>query len=396
MHRCLRQYEDRVKSQLQTSGEQPGPTSRSTPDKRRSALFTSSSWESQLTHRPGPKHPEKHSLSASSVGDEEKAGLLDKRESKLEQFVREAKVVLSQHSCDHLSQLPLVGLRPRSHAYTFSFQIVELFQSVRRFIFSQITHVRQLTQDQGFIQAFVDTSVQQSHFGTLFFMKDLELESEHHSTLQPHKSADLPLIGLKQRDSRGVSKFFKAVHKFTCTQAAHTNPEHFSYTFEHVLGTDVKMDRDVHLQSKRWEGDLNRDGSVNSETAALPQEERGGEGEIRGLAEEGMGLNMFPGNIMGDNTNREFSVEHFISSVGNLQLSVSSHLTDLEPYASGGGLMALTVQLPSSVLVEVPHQDPASSSPHQDQVGSSLKSDDESLEQHREGRIGLYTVTVCV
>ena len=307
------------------------------------------------------------------MGGDENVAL---RESKLEQFVREAKVVLTEHSREHLSRLPLVGLRHASHAYSLSFQIVELFQSVRRFMFSQITHFSQLPQDHIFIQAFVDTSVQQSHFGELFFMKDLELESEHRFGSQPHKSTDLPLIGLKRRNSRGISKFFEAVHKFTCSQAARTNPEHLSYTFEHVLGTDVKVDKDMHLQSKRW-----REGLSGEDVAPCRAE-----GEIAGLADEDMGLDMLPGSFK---ANGEFSVERFISTIGSLQLSASCHVTDSEPFVSGGGLMAFSVQLPSGVLLE---------GPHEDQAGSSLRSDDDPQEQHREGTciVGLYSCSVHV
>ena len=114
---------------------------------------------------------------------------LSKQESKIEQCVREAK----ECSQEYLSRLPLVGLRPAGRAIAVSLQIVDLLHAVRVFVFSEISHLRQITQDKSFIQAFADVSAQQSQFGTLYFMKELEIEHEDHATLQSHMSFDFPL-----------------------------------------------------------------------------------------------------------------------------------------------------------------------------------------------------------
>ena len=231
-HRCLKQYEDRVKSQFQTS-EDINPR---TTDRRR-AFFTSS-WERQLADRPKQSYvsDEGHFLNTSSTCNDQKTGLSDcKRESKMEQCIREAK----EHSQEYLSHLPLVGLRPAGHACTVSLQIVDLFRAVRMFVFSEISHLREITQEKSFIRAFADVAAQQSQFGTLYFMKESEIEFENHATSQSDISSDFSLIGLN-----AVSNFFKAVHKFTHTKTANTSHKNLSSANQLLPGstTEDKMD----------------------------------------------------------------------------------------------------------------------------------------------------------
>ena len=233
-HRCLKQYEDRVKSQFQTSAD----INPRTTDRRR-AFFTSS-WERQLADRP--KHSyvsdEGQVLNESSMCSDQKTGLSDcKRESKMEQCIREAK----EHAQEYLSHLPLVGLRPAGHAYTVSLQIVDLFQAVRMFVFSEISHLREITQEKSFIRAFADVAAQQSQFGTLYFMKESEIEFENHTTFQSHNSSDFSLIGLN-----AVSNFFKAVHKFTHAKTAHATHKSLSSANRLLPGstTEDKMDNE--------------------------------------------------------------------------------------------------------------------------------------------------------
>ena len=214
--RCLKQYEDRVKSQLQTSEDvNPRMTD------RRRAFFTSS-WERQLADRPRQSWSsnEDNLLNKSSMCSDQKTGL-SKQESKMEQCVREAK----ERSREYLSRLPLVGLRPAGRATVVSLQIVDLFHAVRVFVFSEISHLRQITRDKSFIQAFADVSAQQSQFGTLYFMKESEIEHEDHATLQSHMSSDFPL---KHGDSNPVSNFFQTMHRFTHANTAHISHENFS------------------------------------------------------------------------------------------------------------------------------------------------------------------------
>ena len=214
--RCLKQYEDRVKSQLQTSEDvNPRMTD------RRRAFFTSS-WERQLADRPRQSWSsnEDNLLNKSSMCSDQKTGL-SKQESKMEQCVREAK----ERSREYLSRLPLVGLRPAGRAIAVSLKIVDLFQAVRVFVFSEISHLRQITRDKSFIQAFADVSAQQSQFGTLYFMKESEIEHEDHATLQSHMSSDFPL---KYRDSNPVSNFFQTMHRFTHANTAHISHENVS------------------------------------------------------------------------------------------------------------------------------------------------------------------------
>ena len=209
-NRCLKQYEDRVKSQLQTS-EDINPR---TTDRRR-AFFTSS-WERQLADRPRQSWSsnEDNFLNKSFMCSDQKTGL-SKQESKMEQCVREAK----ERSREYLSHLPLIGLRPAGRATVVSLQIVDLFHAVRVFVFSEISHLRQITRDKSFIQAFADVSAQQSQFGTLYFMKESEIEHEDHATLQSHMSSDFPLKHQIQ---------FQTSSKL-CTSSTHANTAHISH-----------------------------------------------------------------------------------------------------------------------------------------------------------------------
>ena len=208
-NRCLKQYEDRVKSQLQAS-EDVNPR---TTDRRR-AFFTSS-WERQLADRPRQSFSSNED-NKSSLCSDQKTGL-SKQESKMEQCVREAK----ERSREYLLRLPLVGLRPAGRATVVSLQIVDLFQAVRVFVFSEISHLRQITRNKSFIQAFADVSAQQSQFGTLYFMKESEID-------QSHISSDLPIVGLKRGDSNPVSNFFQTMHKFTHANTAHISHENLT------------------------------------------------------------------------------------------------------------------------------------------------------------------------
>ena len=160
----------------------------------------------------------------------------------MEQCIREAK----EHSQEYLSHLPLVGLRTASRACTVSLQIVDLFQAVRMFVFSEISHLRQITQDKSFIRAFADIAAQQSQFGTLYFMKESEIELENHATFQSHNSSDFSLIGLN-----AVSNFFKAFHKFTHTKTAHTSHKNLSPANRLLPGstTEDKMDNEFGVSS---------------------------------------------------------------------------------------------------------------------------------------------------
>ena len=208
-NRCLKQYEDRVKSQLQMS-EDINPR---TTDRRR-AFFTSS-WERQLADRPRQSFSSNED-NKSSLCSDQKTGL-SKQESKMEQCVREAK----ERSREYLSRLPLVGLRPAGRATVVSLQIVDLFQAIRVFVFSEISHLRQITQNKSFIEAFADVSAQQSQFGTLYFMKESEID-------QSHNSSDLPIVGLKHGDSNPVSNFFQTMHKFTHANTVHISHENLT------------------------------------------------------------------------------------------------------------------------------------------------------------------------
>ena len=153
----------------------------------------------------------------------------------MEQCIREAK----EHSQKYLSHLPLVGLRPAGHACTVSLQIVDLFRAVRMLVFSEISHLREITQEKSFIRAFADVAAQQSQFGTLYFMKESEIEFENHATSQSDISSDFSLIGLN-----AVSNFFKAVHKFTHAKTAHTSHKSLSSANRLLPGstTEDKMD----------------------------------------------------------------------------------------------------------------------------------------------------------
>ena len=208
---------------------------------RRRAFFTSS-WERQLADRPKQSYVsnEGHFLNESSTCNDQQTDC--KQESKMEQCIREAK----EHSQEYLSHLPLVGLRPAGRAYTVSLQIVELFQAVRMFVFSEISHLREITQDKSFIQAFADVAAQQSQFGTLYFMKESEIEFENHATFQSHNCSDFPLIGLNP-----VSNFFKAVHKFTHTKTAHTSHKNLSSANRLLSGgiTEDEMDNELGVSS---------------------------------------------------------------------------------------------------------------------------------------------------